>query len=63
MQINFKELCSEDVFVRKLYIKCDKTEKLTKLGATCRRAVDGFDDESKADNWAQSAYNPHLSLL
>jgi 2',3'-cyclic-nucleotide 3'-phosphodiesterase len=63
MQVTFEELCSEDVFVRKLYIRCDKTDKLMKLGAMCRQTVGGFEDETKAEKWAKEAYNPHLSLL
>jgi 2',3'-cyclic-nucleotide 3'-phosphodiesterase len=63
VQIDFKELCSEDVFVRKLYIRCEKTEKLTKLGTMCRTAVEGFEDERKAEKWSKDVYDPHLSLL
>lgn len=61
--IVFEELASEDVFVRKLYIKCMKQDGLLKLAATCRETVDGHSDYKKAEQWAASEYNPHLSLM
>jgi 2',3'-cyclic-nucleotide 3'-phosphodiesterase len=63
VQVQFEKLASEDVFVRKLYIKCGKAEGLKKLAVACRREVEGFEDESKAERWASDKYNPHLSLL
>ncbi|KAF1911704.1 2',3'-cyclic-nucleotide 3'-phosphodiesterase [Ampelomyces quisqualis] len=63
LQVRFEKLASEDVFVRKLYIKCSKTDGLLSLAATCRLQVDGFGEEEKATNWATEKYNPHLSML
>lgn len=63
VQVRFEKLASEDVFVRKLYIKCNKTEGLEKLAARCRLKVVGFEGEDIATNWAMEKYNPHLSLL
>jgi 2',3'-cyclic-nucleotide 3'-phosphodiesterase len=61
--VKFEKLASEDVKVRKLYIKCEKAEGLKKLAVVCRREVDGFHEEEKATQWAADNYNPHLSLL
>lgn len=63
VQVKFEKLASEDVFFRKLYIKCHKTGGVKKLAEACRREVDGYDEEFKASNWADEEYNPHLSLL
>jgi 2',3'-cyclic-nucleotide 3'-phosphodiesterase len=63
VQVRFEKLASEDVFVRKLYIQCVKTDELEKLAATCRMKVEGFEKEEKANNWATEQYKPHLSLL
>jgi 2',3'-cyclic-nucleotide 3'-phosphodiesterase len=63
VQVKFEKLASEDVFVRKLYIKCSKTDGLKRLAAMCRLKVEGFEEEDKAVNWATEKYNPHLSLL
>ena len=59
----FMELASEDVFVRKLYIKCTKGDSIQKLATSCRQSVDGYGDYTKANQWTASEYNPHLSLL
>lgn len=61
--MKFEKLASEDVFVRKLYIKCEKAEGLKKLALVCRREVEGFGEGDKAGQWAAEKYNPHLSLL
>ncbi|OAK98561.1 2',3'-cyclic-nucleotide 3'-phosphodiesterase [Phaeosphaeriaceae sp. SRC1lsM3a] len=61
-KVKFERLASEDVYVRKLYIKCTKMKELDALAAICRRQVEGH-DERKANSWATESYNPHLSLL
>lgn len=63
VQVKFKQLGSEDVFFRKLYIQCVKTEGLKSLAHTCRHEVAGFGEDSKVAEWANERYNPHLSLL
>jgi 2',3'-cyclic-nucleotide 3'-phosphodiesterase len=63
VQVQFEELASENVFVRKLYIKCMKADGLEKLAVVCRQQVEGFEDVNKAEAWASDKYNPHLSLL
>jgi 2',3'-cyclic-nucleotide 3'-phosphodiesterase len=63
VQVKFEKLDSENVFVRKLYVKCEKTQGLKQLAMHCRQEVEGFADTSKATNWAEESYNPHLSLL
>jgi 2',3'-cyclic-nucleotide 3'-phosphodiesterase len=63
VRVQLEKVASEDVFVRKLYIKCKKAEGLEKLAAVCRQQVEGFEDASKAEGWASDKYNPHLSLL
>ncbi|EAT85717.1 2',3'-cyclic-nucleotide 3'-phosphodiesterase [Parastagonospora nodorum] len=63
IEVMFEKLASEDVFFRKLYIKCHKTEGLKKLAVLCRREVEGFGEEREAAKWATESYNPHLSLL
>jgi len=60
--VKFHHLASEDVFFRKLYVKCEKGEGLRKLAALSRREVEGFEEEVAA-KWAAETYNPHLSLL
>lgn len=62
-RVTFEKLNSEDVFFRKLYIKCNKTDALKDLAARCRQHVDGFGELPKAQDWAAESYNPHLSLL
>jgi 2',3'-cyclic-nucleotide 3'-phosphodiesterase len=63
VQVKFKQLASDDVFVRKLYIQCHKTDGIKKLAGACRQEVEGFGDDSKAKEWANYQYNPHVSLL
>jgi 2',3'-cyclic-nucleotide 3'-phosphodiesterase len=61
--VRFEKLASEEVFFRKLYIKCEKAEGLKELAVVCRREVEGFSEDVKATQWAAENYNPHLSLL
>ena len=63
VQVKFEKLASEDVFVRKLYIKCTNTDGLKKLAGVCRQGVNGFGEKEKAMEWANAKYHPHLSLL
>jgi 2',3'-cyclic-nucleotide 3'-phosphodiesterase len=63
VQVRFNHLASEDVFVRKLYVKIRKDESICTLAAKARRVVGGFEDEDKAQKWVQERYKPHLSLL
>jgi 2',3'-cyclic-nucleotide 3'-phosphodiesterase len=63
VQVKFKQLASDDVFVRKLYIQCHKTDGIKKLAGACRQEVEGFGNDSKAKEWANDQYNPHVSLL
>jgi 2',3'-cyclic-nucleotide 3'-phosphodiesterase len=62
VHVTFQKLAS-DMYVRKLYIACQKQDELCKLAAACRREVDGFGDERKAEDWVRENYVPHLSLL
>jgi 2',3'-cyclic-nucleotide 3'-phosphodiesterase len=59
VHVNFEKLASEDVFFRKLYIKCAKSG-LVDLGRVCRVEVDG---DTEAKKWAEEMYMPHCSLL
>ncbi|KAF1930988.1 2',3'-cyclic-nucleotide 3'-phosphodiesterase [Didymella exigua CBS 183.55] len=63
VKIEFEELNSEDVYFRKLYIKCQKTEGLKALAKACRKQVSDHEDEGIARKWAEETYNPHVSLL
>jgi 2',3'-cyclic-nucleotide 3'-phosphodiesterase len=63
VQVKFEKLASEDVFVRKLYIKCQKLNGLKKLAIACRGELEGFKEERKVVEWAEEKYAPHLSLL
>ena len=63
VQVTFGQLASEDVFVRKLYIQCAKSDGLKELARACRREVDGFGEDAKATEWTNDKYNPHVSLL
>jgi 2',3'-cyclic-nucleotide 3'-phosphodiesterase len=63
VQVEFQGLGSEDVLVRKLYIKCGKTEGLKQLARLSRQQVDGFEEEGKANDWMEERYMPHLSLM
>lgn len=63
LSIRFEKIDSEDVFFRKLYIKCEKLGGLEKLAKVCRKQVRGFEDDAKAVEWVKNVYNPHLSLL
>lgn len=62
VHVKFGHLNSEDVFVRKLYIRVDK-EGVLGLGKASRRQVNGYSDEDVAKKWAEEQYVPHLSLL
>lgn len=63
IQVSFEQLNSEDVFVRKLYIKCNATNSIKQLAQQCRRQVSGFETEENARQWVEEKFNPHLSLL
>lgn len=63
VRVNFEHLGSEDFFFRKLYIKCEKDDGLRKLAKECRKQVEGFSDEKKAEDWSNESYMPHLSLM
>ncbi|KAL1792037.1 hypothetical protein ACET3X_009788 [Alternaria dauci] len=63
VHIKFERLGSEDVFFRKLYIKCEKGVGIKKLAQQCRKHVDGFEDETNTMAWAEEQYMPHLSLM
>ncbi|KAF2996624.1 hypothetical protein E8E13_002107 [Curvularia kusanoi] len=62
VHVIFEKLQSEDIYFRKLYIKCQKAEGLKALAAVCRKQV-GHEDEVTARKWAEENYNPHVSLL
>jgi 2',3'-cyclic-nucleotide 3'-phosphodiesterase len=61
--VDFERLASEDVYVRKLYIKCKKSAGLKSLAKACRKQVADYSDEGRARKWADEVYNPHVSLL
>lgn len=63
VKVEFEKLSSEDVYFRKLYIKCQKTKGLKALATVCRKQVGGYEDERIARKWAEETYNPHASLL
>ncbi|KAF2735453.1 2, 3 cyclic phosphodiesterase [Polyplosphaeria fusca] len=60
--VKLGKLQSEDVFVRKLYSKVDKAG-VKEIGAAARMVVEGYADWTKALEWAEESYNPHVSLL
>ncbi len=55
-------LQAEDPFFRKMNISVNDNDNLKKLATACRRQVTG-DSEENAQKWAESEYQPHLSLL
>ena len=67
--VKFDKLQSEDVFVRKLYIKCLKTagetgeNGLKELGKVARKNVAGYEDDGEARKWVEEKWVPHVSLL
>lgn len=63
VKVEFEKLSTEDVYFRKLYIKCQKTKGLKALATVCRKQVAGYEDEGTARKWAEETYNPHASLL
>jgi len=63
VEVRFEQLGSENVFVRKLYIKCAKSEGLKQLAKHCRQKVQGYGEDDQARAWVDERYNPHLSLL
>lgn len=63
VQVEFDKLDSEDVYFRKLYIKCQKTAGLKALAKVCRKQVADHEEEDKARKWAEETYIPHVSLL
>jgi 2',3'-cyclic-nucleotide 3'-phosphodiesterase len=62
VKVRFERLQSEEVFVKKLYIKVEK-EGVIDLGKISRKAVEGYAEETNAKYWAEEKYMPHLSLL
>jgi 2',3'-cyclic-nucleotide 3'-phosphodiesterase len=63
VKIEFEKLNSEDVYFRKVYIKCQKTDGLKALATVCRKQVTNHEDGETARRWAEETYNPHVSLL
>ena len=63
VRVEFEKLNSEDVYFRKLYIKCKKNGGLKALATVCRRQVADHEDDGIARDWAEETYNPHVSLL
>ncbi|KAH7388634.1 2',3'-cyclic-nucleotide 3'-phosphodiesterase [Pyrenochaeta sp. MPI-SDFR-AT-0127] len=63
VRVSFEKLESQDVFFRKLYIKCDKHDGLKRLALRSRQQVDGYGEVGKAETWVKEEYTPHLSLL
>lgn len=63
VKVTFKRLGSDEVFFRKLYIKCEKNEGVKKLAKQCRQQVNDFKEEVKALSWVDNQYMPHLSLM
>lgn len=63
VRVEFEKLDSEEVYVRKLYIKCRKNEGVKALAVVCRKQVAGYEEEEIARKWADETYNPHVSLL
>lgn len=63
VQVEFDRLDSEDVYFRKLYIKCKKTGGLKALATVCRQQVANHEGQETARKWAEETYNPHVSLL
>lgn len=63
VRVEFEKLNSEDVYFRKLYIKCTKTAGLKSLATVCRKQVANHEDEPTARKWVEGTYNPHVSLL
>jgi 2',3'-cyclic-nucleotide 3'-phosphodiesterase len=55
--VRFGPLASEDVFVRKLYIKVE-IEGVLQAGKVARMTVNGYEEEDVAGK-----FGPHLSLL
>jgi 2',3'-cyclic-nucleotide 3'-phosphodiesterase len=51
------------VQVRKLYIKCAKTDGLKQLARACRLQVPDCAHGTEAETWVNDAYSPHTSLL
>ncbi|KAL6706461.1 hypothetical protein ACN47E_005400 [Coniothyrium glycines] len=63
IRVRYEKLDSENVFFRKLYIKCAKTSGVEELAMRCRQKVEGFGDAQTAQTWVAESYKPHLSLL
>lgn len=63
VKVDFEKLSGEDVYFRKLYIKCHKTTGLKALAKVCRKQVAGHEDEETAGKWVDEKFNPHVSLL
>jgi 2',3'-cyclic-nucleotide 3'-phosphodiesterase len=62
IRVKFGKLNSENVFVRKLYIQVSK-DGMGEIAKATRKKVEGYQDESVAQKWAELEYGPHLSLL
>jgi 2',3'-cyclic-nucleotide 3'-phosphodiesterase len=57
-----KNLQSEDIFVKKLYVQVEKPG-LEKVARIARTTVSGYGDLQTARTWVEQEYRPHLSLL
>lgn len=60
--IELEELEIGDAYFKKLNLRAKKESNLLKLAARCRAIGTGVDD-GEAKKWAESEYEPHLSLM
>lgn len=65
VEVRFQGLDSESAFFRKLYVGCEKSGGLRRLGAVCRGVVvvEEKEKEKEVEAWVEGSWRPHLSLL
>lgn len=60
--IELEELVIDDPYFKKLNLRAKKETNLLRLAARCREIGTGISD-GEAKKWAESEYEPHLSLM
>jgi 2',3'-cyclic-nucleotide 3'-phosphodiesterase len=55
VEVKFRELATGDAFFKKLFIRCERTDSLLQLAASCRAFSSAKLDEAQ--------YDPHVSIL
>jgi 2',3'-cyclic-nucleotide 3'-phosphodiesterase len=63
ISVQFTELAKGNHWTKKLFLRTEK-DPLRKLAASCRSAVEPYDDDTEAVlRWVEEEWDPHVSLV